>query len=428
MLSKITQRLIMESYSHMRSLNSKVRVIWLVAFGSTIFLPIFVNQTFAYGLPEPRSVKISSSTAGATGVTYVFSIKTATAGVIEGLVFNFCDDTPIIGNSCGWTSGQSASIGSAAISSVTGTPDTTIGASNWKINANANSASAGNGVILAIGDANASENSSIAANTPLTFTITGITNPNYTTCAGTQPNCSFYMRMLTYTTSAGATGYASQTIGAPTDAGGAALSTAAVINISATVMETLTFCVSGATITGTCGSLTTPTLVIGHGSPTATINSSATDVSSAYTQISTNALTGASVTMKSNNSSCSNGGLSANGGTSCGISGVNAGNGTHLAMPAGTAAFGLCVNKGGSATIDTTYNDTVNSCPTTWNATSLYGMNGTNVTSTYGDQIFTETAPVNADPNRLTFAATASNLTPAGIYTVSEQLIATGTF
>jgi hypothetical protein len=55
-------------------------------------------------------------------------------------------------------------------------------------------------------------------------------------------------------------------------------------------------------------------------------------------------------------------------------------------------------------------------------------MNGTNVTSTYGDQIFSETAAVNNEANRLTFAATAGNTTPAGVYTVGEQLIATGTF
>ena len=409
-----------------------------VALASAGLVPMLYSHAFAYGQVTTRSVKISSSAAGATGQTYTVKFDTATSGTIHGIVVNFCDDNPLIGNSCGWTSGQSIDVTSATFTSITGTPDTTVGGSNWQISANANSATAGNGVILALTDANAAENGSITAPQTITIVLGGITNPNYSTCGSPDihPNCSFYARILTYSTTAGATGYASQTIGAPTDAGGDALSTNSNIAITANVMEQLTFCISasstlvtGANTCSTGGAVTNPAITIGHGSPTAAIDSTTVDQNFAYTQLSTNASGGAKVLMKSSNS-CVNGGLSSSGGAVCNIPGVGS---SAAALTAGTAAFGMCVNNGANTTVVGNYHDTVNSCPTgstTYTAGTLMGMNGgaVNSTNTYGDQIFSTAGAVFKENNTLAFAATASLTTPAGIYTTNENLVATGTF
>jgi hypothetical protein len=101
-------------------------------------------------------------------------------------------------------------------------------------------------------------------------------------------------------------------------------------------------------------------------------------------------------------------------------------------MPAGTAGFGLFVaassnNTTGTGTIAPVapYNGNGH---TTISSDLFYGMNGTNVTSTYGDVIASSSAPLSLTNNRLVFAATAALTTQAGIYTVNESLIVTGTF
>jgi hypothetical protein len=55
------------------------------------------------------------------------------------------------------------------------------------------------------------------------------------------------------------------------------------------------------------------------------------------------------------------------------------------------------------------------------------GVSG-NVTSTYGNIIATSAAPMANINNTLTFAATASAITPAGTYAATIVLICTGQF
>jgi hypothetical protein len=271
----------------------------------------------------------------------------------------------------------------------------------------------------------------------VSFTLTGVTNPNFTTCnsVDTHPNCSFYARVYTYDcTDYGAhvgggacsttgTAYSgATTIGSNVDYGGFALSTASTISISATVMETLTFCVSKLAPGSNCGQTgqvpTTPTLVLGTGSPKV-LDSQAVYTDTAYTQISTNAIKGAVVNMKSN-WGCN--GLSRDSGSTCGIPGQT----SYSAITAGTAAFGLNVANGtggtGTVNADADYGTGAN-----------YG-GSTAVFGTYGDPIEqTGTSVATAGPcanmnSLLTFGATAGTTTPAGVYTVNESLIATGTF
>jgi hypothetical protein len=196
-----------------------------------------------------------------------------------------------------------------------------------------------------------------------------------------------------------------------------------------------------------------------------------------FTQLDTNATHGAVINMSNSNTTCSSagGGLSADNGTTCAIPAVGAGAGTPSGITAGTAAFGLFVAN--SVITDPTGTGTVTPsgayfspshcgptsasppiCPNTGGAGNFfYGMDTTtspalyanagnaygpanpptgsnstgytgNVTSTLGSTIASTPSPVYKVDNGLTFAATSSLVTPAGIYTANMNLVATGTF
>jgi len=388
--------------------NRKVKLgtlIAVVTFIIGVVSPVFFySSAFAAsgGQITNRSIQMSSATPGATGVSYTLSFIPVTSESSGELIVDFCGDTPIIGATCAFSSatvpdvsGVTASTGT--VSTVgTGTPVHTIDLTGL----------------------------TLTAGSQFSVTFGGISNPTSAT--------SFYARILTYATS-GSSSYVpastsggTTTVGSDVDYGGDALSTANNIAISATVMEQLTFCVSGtALLNSTCTNSTAPTVTLGSGTPPVlgtSTTSTAVSTGNAYTQVSTNALSGVTVDLKALNS-CS--GLSDNGGTSCGIAGI----GSFAAPVAGTAFFGLNVGtssnntSGGSGTITPSANY--------GSTTGEYGMgsvSGNDVNSTYGAPIASSSGPCSFTNNTLTFAAQAINTTPAGIYTANESLIATGTF
>ncbi|HVU59446.1 MAG TPA: hypothetical protein VHC98_01255 [Candidatus Saccharimonadales bacterium] len=381
-------------------------------------VPLVLNGTATAAQVTSRSIEMSNATAGATGVTYKFSFNTISTGSpsIQAIIVDFCDNDPLLADTTctapsGFSiasptvTGQSTTAG-CNISTFTVTTGTAAGAHTLELSA----ASAIN-----------------VTTTPcaVSFSVTNVTNPNVAA------NHSFYARMYTYDTKAHADSYTAGGSTGVVDSGGVALSTAALINVTATVEETMTFCVTTATITGTCGgSLTAPSITLGHTVGSATVlTATQVDIAGVNTQLSTNANGGWVVRMKAGNT-CTNGGLSSDGGTTCPIIGnILTGNATTLT--AGAGAWGMCVNKGANTTVAAAYSDTANSCPATYNATSLYGMDGNNTTgttSTFGSQVFSGTGAVSNEANTLEFVATAANTTPAGVYLGSESLIATGTF
>jgi len=373
-----------------------------------------------------RSLKMSDSTPGVTtNLQYILTFTTGNVSA-QSIIVDFCSDTPLIGSTCAFNAG-------VTVPTLAATP-TIIGGGT---------VSSANGRTLKV------TGLTIGANATYSLTINGgITNPS---ALGT-----FYARIITYA-GTNANNYVPATLtGDPTttstyvDYGGVALSTAQQVNITTRVMESLSFCASKVNIDGTagasfddCSEATPPTLDIGHGTPKV-LESGTVDSDMAYTQLSTNASSGAIVRMKATNT-CANGGLSKDGGATCNIGGttdltyVN-GEGP-IVFVANTAAFGLFVSDSrtttgiaasqGTVTADPNYNDGINeneAAPTTVH----YGMDNRNTTegvnSTYGDPIASSAGPVNKVNNDLLFAATPSLTTPAGIYTANEILIATGTF
>ena len=357
-----------------------------------VILPNVAGHAFAAQVTS-RSAKLSNSTVSATGVTYLFTLTVPDAA--KSMVVDFCMNSPIIGGSCTTTNDVVAS--SATFTNVSNM-------STWSLG------SAGATTVKI------TSGTATTAGQTLSFSLSGITNPT--------TNGSFYARIYTYSDStygSSGTAYSSPTaIGTNVDYGGFALSTANNITITATVMETLTFCVSGATMTSGCVGMSTPSLVLGHGSPQV-IDSTATDTATAYTQISTNAQSGV-VVRAENSNAC--GGLSRNGGSTCDIVAANSGSSSapSATIAAGTAAFGMYATPGSGLTAANPYAS---------GGSTFYGMDttgGTGVTSTYGSQVMSSTSVLNNINSTLTFAASAATTTPAGVYSATMTLICTGTF
>lgn len=388
-----------------------------VAVGGVSLLPA-LGQTALAAQVTSRNIKMSSATLSNPNTTYTVAFNTISTASpsIQAIVIDFCDTSPLVGDTV------CSAPGGFSVSSPTITGQSTTAGCNISTFTVTTGGAA---------DANTLELSAASAinvtTTPcaVSFNITTVTNPN-------SANHTFYARIYTYDTKAHADSHVAGGATGVVDSGGVALSTAALITVTATVQEQMTFCVTISTITGTCGgALAAPSITIGHGSPVV-LTASQVDIadSSVKTQITTNA--GAWVVRMKAGNSCSgtsdNGGLSSTGGTNCSI----AGNGSSAAtIAAGAGTWGLCVAKGSNTTLDATYNDSINSCPTSYNASSTYGMDGNSTTgtaSTYGDQVLSGAAAVSNELNTFEFVATAANTTPPGVYTGNESLIATGTF
>lgn len=327
-----------------------------------------------------RSIQMSQSTPSATGVRY--KVQFTAQGAANAVLIDFCSDSPIIGQTCTPPTDFSAASASFAAGTQTG---------GWTMTKTANQ-------IRATGTAYSAG--------VVSFEITNITNPSATG--------SFYARILTYASGFG--NYTSATnVGTYVDYGGIALSTATDITISATVMETLTFCTSKSAPGANCTNLDAPDVKIGSGSP-AVLDPSRVDIDTAHTQLSTNASKGAIVNIKTvSSTTCA--GLSRDGGSTCQLAAI----GGFASLTAGTGRFGLNVaNSTGDTgvTADADYGTTAGS----------YGMNQTNVLGTYGDTIMSSSGPVMNADNLLTYAASPTSTTPAGVYSTTQSLIATGTF
>ena len=345
-----------------------------------------------------RSIALSSSSKAATNVTY--QVNFTSVGSAGAFVVDFCSDSPIIGQTCTAPTGFSAS---SAASTTSGFTDVSA------LDAN---------TIVVTG--------TIGAATAISVDVTGITNP---TNAG-----PLYARIVTYDTDVHADAYQSDNLGTGNvDDGGVAISITDSVGVSAAVLETMTFCVSGASggtnpITAGCtGTLVAPTLTLGEtvGS-TKALTSSAVSTGDIYTQISTNAAGGAVVSLKSG-VPC--GGMKRVGAAVCDIAPA-----LQTDIAAGQAKFGVVANADSATDTALSANGTFQIVPASGYDGSAYALNyvsgdATGVTSVYGDPILNTNGTQPSNRNmKLTFGASITNNTPAGLYSADLSLVATGTF
>lgn len=350
-----------------------------------------------------RQITIGSAKAGETGVAY--EIKFTAKADAGAVVVEFCSNSPLLGVECTAPSGFDIDTSSA----VTGATFT-------------KATSAANKLVV-------TGTIDVDAEDEVTIPVTGVVNPS---SAG-----ALYARIATFADDTAAQLYDDETPGAVIDDGGVALYIVPSIAVSAAVLESMTFCVSADDITtGNCATTTTPTLKLGEGDPitgAVALSSSTISQGTLYTQISTNALNGAVVRIKSDRTGC--GGLTRDGAadftSGCGIAAAG-----DAAFTAGQSKFGLQLGSAAAASGASTSGGTIRpydgaSGYYKTNAFKLNYVSGdaTGVTGTYGDPLLdTDGAPVNNMNMPITFGASASNSTTAGNYRANLSLIATGTF
>lgn len=341
-----------------------------------------------------RSVELSSASVDATNVTYRVNFHSVQAA--GAIVVDFCTDSPLIGQTCTAPADMDAS-GAASSGGFT-----VVGADTTA------------NTITATGTIGADDDISIA-----------FTNIDNTSASGT-----VYARVLTFVDGTAAGSYTSTSPGSYLDDGGVALSFTPSVNVSAAVQEAMTFCVSGAAPAAACASgVTAPTVKLGNTVGSLTVlEPGQVHTGSIYTQISTNAASGAVVSLKSDAIEC--GGLHRVGANAdvCDITP------SSTDVVANDSKFGVktatATGVSGGSTPAGVFQPAAGSI---YNS-SNYRMNwvsgdATGVTSTYGDPFLdTDGAPVNNMQMQLEFAAAANNSTPAGLYRANLSLIATGTF
>ena len=367
------------------------RIATTAALLVATIVPSFAPAIASAAQITARSVELSSSSVSAATVSYKFNF-TADNTTAQALVVEFCSNTPLVGEAC-TAPGNGFDVATSGNVTAGGTKSATTWTANRAF------------VTIAV------------ANGTNSFTVTGVTNPSVAS--------TLYARVVTYDTIAHAAAYSSTALGTgAVDNGSVAFAITNTVAVSGAVLEALTFCVSGTDLTGAdCATgYTAPVLTLGKdvGGGVIALDPSELSTGNVYTKISTNAVSGAVVSLKS---SAACGGLALYGTGACNI--AAAGNAGTFA--ANAAKFGVKLTlpvdnaTNGTIALDSDYD------------TSDYRLNyttpGTGVTSTYGDPIYTTSGgSANNLNTMLTFGASATNATPAGKYSTNISLIATGTF
>lgn len=421
----------------------------------TSLIPLLSSsKASAYALLGPRQIKLSSSTAAATGVSYRVKFQLSThASDLGGIVIAFCEgaDSPIIADTActvpagfsltgATVNGQStgatvqddedaAPLATADISTLA-----TVTLDDWDDSGDTdpNTLTLSNGASVA--------DASIDSGDYVTFTINGVTNPS---ALGT-----FYARIYTFDDDTEALGYtlaAPEAGGASIDAGGIALSTAQQITITSKVQERLTFCVYADDATGYASNdcvdkTSTGAITLGDTNGVLDPAGPYVDKNARYT-ISTNASGNAVIRAKGN--TLTSGGFTVDpiGG---GTAEAEAQDDTQQSASA-VEQFGFCTWQfaGTGLTVDADYdgnNGGTDNCDDTTQTSGGPTTGGVGVTpdvtfafitaelgSTYGSRIATKPAG-SFSTGELAFVGNIDNTTQAGIYTTTLTFIATGTY
>ena len=443
-----------------------------LVLGSLAPVLTFVNgSTVSAAQVTERKITISSSVVSATSTQYDVSFKPATStgngsDDILGIVVDFCSNSPLVGQTCTHPAGMSGvpTAGNIAVthSGATGSPV------SFAVQDPAGGGDDGARLLLTHGTGLDVINTSNV----ITFSITGITNPSG---VGT-----FYARILTYNTGAGATSYTDTVPGTHLDDGGVALSTANQLTVNARVQETLSFCVGTTTVndattsvaadcsgafTGTCG--TTVDLGVIDSSaistspvPTAAGTPGGGNACNGAAMVRTNAANGTVVSfyaeadsggtnhtraLRVDNATCTADGTPS---TSTTDQCFNSQGGTQGTFTAGTERFGMtlgginCGSNGGTNYTCSYGSGNVNLAPQTnyiggaftqgtsgtYGVGSGYAWPESGTATNIASSASSPTKVIEDEVLMLRFAATSNITTPTGLYFVTSTYIATSTF
>lgn len=367
-----------------------------------MLIPVLVPAVVSAAQITDRSLAMSTSAASASSVSYDISFKVSASGAAGAYVIDFCKNSAVVGSSCTAPDGFNVS------GATTDTASTTLSALDTPRN---------NAIVVT---------QSVANSATATVVLDDITNPSYVT----DDTDGFYARIVTYDTEEHAQAYASASLGTGAiDGGSIPLATTSSIGISAAVRETLVFCVSGSAITADCGTTTAPNVTLGTNGA---LDAGTIDTGSVFTQITTNAAGGAVINLKSNTTGC--GGLVLFGSSACNIGPALTPTGATGLDAAGKALFGVKTNAPSASDGAASAMGTLQEVDASGYNDTTYFMgyvtgDATGVTSPYGDPMLdTDGGPINNQNMELTFGASISANTPAGNYSATLNMIATGTY
>ena len=368
-----------------------VAAISALALTVSAVVPLLTSSADAAQVTA-RSIKMGKSQPSATDATYTVGFTIPTTASVGGVVVTFCSNSPIVGVACTAPAGMDVNPGGGlAIANATGLTGFSKDAAT-----DANTLVYTNGTPQAVTGPQA-----VTFDMGSSGGADGVTNPSTTG--------SFYARIITFDTQANAAAYSDASATVPTgaiDFGGVALSTNAVINVTALVQETLNFAVTGTAVT------------MGTGTPQV-INDTQQWISNAVNiDLDTNATSGLNIRLF---------------GTHL-FSGANTLTGTGtLGILTGSAGsqFGICVKDSTNTQVvgDGQYKTAHTNCTTP--ASSTFAWDNAATSAVGGDTVFTSAGPVDDAVNSnvdIYYAARADNNIPAGQYQATHQLIATGTF
>lgn len=400
------------------TLTDKLRRPSALAVAALLLLASLVpllsrQQVGAYGLLASRKITMSSSANGlltaGQGVSYEVSFNVASdLQDISGVVVDFCSNSPIVGDTCTAPVGFDTALATVTLNAgLTGfTKDTTATTVNKFVLTNT----------VTPYNPGAAEN--------IRFTLDAVDNPETV-------NTTFYARILTFTTAAGATGYTSAAPGAEPpliDAGGVALSTAAQITVTAKVQERLVFCVYTTGAGNDCSAKSGASVLLGDVNGVLDPSGVYVDKNAKYS-ITTNASGNAVVRAKG--ATLTSGAFS-----------IDAFGAPNTSTP-GIEEFGFCTyqSAGTGMTINTDYDGATGVPAAECSGTTQSAGTGTpggdnaaefgfvvaNLATTYGADVATKPAGT-FSTGTLVFAGNISNTTEAGLYTSVLTFIATGTY
>lgn len=345
-----------------------------VAVLVVIFAPFLWVKSVNAAQITGRSVTLSDAGGAATGVTYTLTTAALPTGTaVKSVSLTACTQAS---GSCSTPSGFS--VGSSSLAS----QPTGLGAtSSWTVN----TATAGS---LRITHAS----NSTAPSGAVSIVWNGVVNP-------TANNTTFYLRMTTYSDSAWTTSIDSGTI---------AVSTSQSITVNAQVDENLTFCTGTSGITSSsCAGATGSTVSLNSGNPITSYGTGTSQVG-----VSTNAVSGYSVTYNGATLTSGANTISAIGATAAAYSAGTEQFGINLKANTSPASFGSDPAGAGSATPTANYNTANSYAFAAGSATSMASKN-----SADDFRLFT-----------VAYMASVAGTTEAGTYTTTITYVCTAQF
>ena len=365
---------------------------------------VYMQKAFAStnGILDTRSITMSTSASAATNVIYTVKFNIGTTGNVGGVAIVFCVEDPIPGDTCTVPTSMNVNRTTTTVASQTGFSGFSVsatGATNQIniVNATPQSMTQGQSVSLTLGTGSAGN---------------GITNPTYAT------NTAFYARILTYTTSAGATGSSPTSPGTYVDAGGIALYITAQLTITSKVEEQLSLCI----YTGANCAAGGTSILLGDSNDLLSTAHAYVNINGKFAA-STNAASGMSIFAGGTTLTSPQGNTIAAIGSS------------SASSNAGSEQFGFCVaTSGGTISAASPYNDA--NCSTATGGVDGYGTakfaydvtSSPNMTSVGGMKIASSTNPSTTTTGTLAYIANIAVTTKAGIYSTTQTFVGIGTF